>query len=94
MRLGKRVRVSGIEFVFTMTTATPRFAFVVPVGVNKKATARNRMKRLLREAVHHLLPEMRHGVDGVFFVRGKIPETEGEVEKIVKTIIMKIWSNT
>lgn len=42
--------------VSTPENLEPRFAFVVSSKVSKNATARNRTKRLLRQAVHELLP--------------------------------------
>lgn len=45
-------------FVTDTTSKEPRFAFVVSSKVSKNATNRNRTKRLLRQAVHELLPHI------------------------------------
>ena len=37
-----------------------RFAFIVSASVDKRATKRNRIKRVMREAVRGLLPRVGH----------------------------------
>lgn len=46
-----------------------RFAFVVPMTADKRAVARNRLKRLVRESVRLALPHLTTGWDGVLMVR-------------------------
>lgn len=90
MRRGRRVRMGSIECAYALTTMQSRFAFVVSVKADKRATARNRMKRMLREAVQHLFPTVRTGVDAVFVVRGTLPESTHEVEPLIREVFMKI----
>lgn len=57
-----------------------RFAFIVSKKIHKKATKRNRIKRLLREAVRSFLPKIKPGFDVVFLVK------KGILEKDFKTV--------
>lgn len=64
-----------------------RFGFSVSKKVGK-ATARNRAKRLLREAVSHRLGSILPGRDLVFIARAPLPtatltEVEAAVEKLL-----------
>ena len=61
-----------MQFVFLPNQAkTPRFAFVVSTQVDKRATKRNRIKRLMREAARHLLPQIRGSIDAILIARSK-----------------------
>lgn len=82
--------MGSIECAYALTSTSPRFAFVVSVKADKRATERNRMKRMLREAVQHLFPAVRTGVDAVFVVRGKLPEATHEVEPLIREVLTKI----
>lgn len=46
-----------------------RFAFIVPTKVDKRATVRNRIKRLLREQVRKFMPQLPIGRDVVIIAR-------------------------
>lgn len=72
MRTGKRINGDGISLIYRKrdgSADTSRFAFVVPVSVDKRAVGRNRLKRLVRESVRLALPTPAPGWDGVFMVR-------------------------
>jgi len=65
------------------------FAFVVSKKIDKRATRRNRIKRLLSEVVRNFLPEIKPGVEGVFLAKKEIlgksfSEVKTEAEKIFK----------
>ena len=49
-----------------------RFAFIVSNKIHKRATKRNRIKRLLRESVRSFLPITKPGFDGVFLAKKSI----------------------
>lgn len=88
LRKGKRVYREGLQLIIQKNHLnTPRLAVIVPVRLNKRATVRNRVKRLIREAVRKLLPTFPVGVDGVFMVRGRLPDRESEVEKTVQQLM-------
>lgn len=71
----KRTKVSDEPVV-------SRFAFLVPKKSAKRAVERNRIKRLLRESLQHLLPTLPFPIDAVMIVKGSIEEkTQMEVEK-------------
>ena len=61
-----------------------RFAVIVGSRVEKRATARNRIKRLVRESVRHLLPRLAKGWDCVLVARKNLnDQKQPEVEKVV-----------
>ncbi len=67
--------------------AKPRFAFIVSTKIDKRATVRNRMRRVLSESVRHLLPTIAP-IDGIFIAKknfADLPQTD--VEKIVSALL-------
>lgn len=63
-----------------------RFAFIISKKIHKKAIKRNRVRRLLVEAVRGILPKIKPGFDFVFLVKKtilekKLSEIKNEVEK-------------
>lgn len=76
--------------IYKKTQHSPRFACVVPIKTEKKAVMRNRIKRLLREAIRRILLDVSIQIDGVFMVRGRLPDAEADVETIVRNILTKI----
>ncbi len=69
------------------SVGTARLAFIVPVAFDRHATARNRMKRLLRESAHRLLPEL-PAVDVVVRVQAKMSDdTQQSTERTLREIL-------
>ena len=61
-----------------------RFAFIVSRKTAGKATARNKIKRRLREAVRKILPRMKAGFDVVVVVQKEIENKKfQEIEKLL-----------
>lgn len=56
-------------FVLNVKQGPARFGFVVGTRVSPLAVQRNRIKRILRAEVSRLLPQIRPGVWGAFWVR-------------------------
>lgn len=50
----------------------PRFGFIVSTKIHKKATKRNRARRLLTEAIRPLLSKINPGFDVVFLAKKAI----------------------
>ena len=73
LRHGKRIRCGIIDLVTAPTHGDSQFAFIVSSSVDKRATVRNRVKRVLRESVRLLLPSVRSGKRAVFIARAKLP---------------------
>jgi ribonuclease P protein component len=46
-----------------------RFGFVISNKISKRANVRNKIKRILREAVKASLPELKSGFDVIFLVK-------------------------
>ena len=75
----QRLRAEGKTWrhpFFTLSAApntlpTSRFGFIISRRVGN-AVVRNRVRRLLREAVRHALPRLKAGFDIVFIVRNEI----------------------
>ena len=89
MQRGRRLTSAELVLIYQENTIdTPRFAIVVPKRVDKRATARNRAKRLVREALRKLLPEM-PGADGVFVVRNKFTSLK-EAQRGIKGLALRI----
>lgn len=66
-----------------------RFSFIVSVNISKKSTKRNRIKRLLSEAVRSLLPSIKKGYDCVFLAKKNIIdksfwEIKNQIELVFK----------
>ncbi len=66
-----------------------RFAFVFPVKQEKRATRRNRGKRLFREATRQLSPFVKRGFDIIFIIKKEalgehFEDIKRETEKLLK----------
>jgi ribonuclease P protein component len=67
---GERVNTPLFQLILLKNNAkTSRFAIVVPAGLDKRTTVRNRNRRLVREAIQKLLSEIVSGWDVVVLVR-------------------------
>lgn len=82
------VMVSGPLFSLlaadSKTEKPPLFAFIVSKKIDKRATARNRVRRLLSEAVWEILPRVRPGAEGVFLTKKSI--IGRDLEEIKKNV--------
>jgi len=68
----------------------PRFALIVSKSVDKRATIRNRIKRLLSESVRHVLLQITQPVDGVIIASRQLVGLEqAEVEKRVIELLKR-----
>lgn len=66
-----------------------RFGFIISTRVDKRATKRNRAKRLLTEALYRLIPKLKPGFDGIFLAKRTIvnrglDEISQEMEAVFK----------
>lgn len=71
-----------------------RFGFIISTKIHKKATKRNRARRLLIEAVQNQLPQIKSGFDCVFLAKKSIigkelTEIKKETEKIFRLANLK-----
>jgi ribonuclease P protein component len=68
-----------------------KFGFVISRKIDKKATVRNRLKRLLCEAVGRLLPKIKSGYDVLFLAKRPLVRKDlGEIEKEVERMFRKV----
>lgn len=92
-RLGRRYQSPFFSLTVApqKQTAPPRFGFVVSTRIDKRAAVRNRIKRLLREAVHARLDSIPNGFDLVFATRPNIKgKSYEEVCSAVNQVLSKI----
>lgn len=62
---------------------SPRFAFIVSTKVDKRATVRNRIRRLMSESVRLHVSEAL-GIDGIFIgSKQLVGKTQQEVNELV-----------
>lgn len=90
MRNSQRFGAGALEgFVRKRTSVGgSRFAVVVSTRVDKRAVARNRMKRLVREALWKEVSTVsEHGIDGVIVVRRRIPDSQQEIDLLVAKLV-------
>lgn len=92
----ERVKKEGQKFqsrlfgvlIYQTNSGFTRFGFIISTKLSKRATRRNKVKRLLREAVRKFLPRIKPGLDIVFLGKREIlfkslEEITWEVEKIL-----------
>lgn len=68
-----------------------RFAFVISKKIDKRATVRNRTKRLIRSCIEEVLPQIKNGYDMLFILQKnalgkKRSEFCAEIEKLFKEL--------
>jgi len=68
-----------------------RFGFIVSTKISKKAVERNRVKRMLREAVLFILPQITKEYDILFLAsRSMLRLKQEEIKKEVRLSLNKI----
>ena len=87
LRAGTRIRGRHIDLVYQKHQMQSRFAVVVSAKVDKRAAKRNRMKRLIREAIQQILPLVKEHISGVFVVRSVLPDREDAVFPLVRDLL-------
>lgn len=87
MRRGTHIRSGVLEFVYKKAEASSHFACIISTKVEKLATRRNRMRRLVREAAQYMLPTLSKAIDGVIVIRGTLPDRQEEVSMIVRELL-------
>jgi len=79
---GRKIQGSAFGLLFRQTANHfSRFGFVFSTKLSKRATVRNRAKRLFREAVRKLLPRIKPGYD--FIILGKKEAIEKSYAEVV-----------
>ena len=69
---GKRLHTQELQIITLENNMNvSRFGFIVSTKIDKRATVRNRIKRILREKVRNLLPELQPGKDIIIVARNK-----------------------
>lgn len=62
-----------------------RVAIIISTKIDKRATRRNRMRRIIRESLRHIAPT---GAGGAFIVKQNFAQyRQKDVEQLVKTLL-------
>jgi ribonuclease P protein component len=75
---------------FKIPDSTSRFAVIVSKKTLKRAVDRNRVKRLVRESLRLLLPDIQPGFDAIFLPQvGIIDHKQPQVQQAVSSLLSK-----
>ena len=87
---GKRIHIPEFQIIVSPSHATiSRFAVIVGKNISKRAVERNRIKRLIRESIQHLLPQIVQSIDCVIIVKKNFSSTnQTEIELTIKKIFV------
>lgn len=88
---GRRIKKESLSISYVKNFLNlSRFAFVVPKSVDKRATARNAVKRRLREAVRVQLPQLAPGWDVVISVDSSIARKRSEsIADLIRSVFVE-----
>jgi ribonuclease P protein component len=105
LRFGKRVVRADVQLIYAQSDSgnldpakgetdvrksASRFAFIVSTKVDKRATHRNRIRRLLSESVRLRMDSIKPGVDGVFVAKKGLGDIGiKDAEKIIVELFFK-----
>ncbi|OGG29916.1 ribonuclease P protein component [Candidatus Gottesmanbacteria bacterium RIFCSPLOWO2_01_FULL_46_9] len=96
LRFGKRIPGELFQLIIAPNSSVDsgnlrsRFAFIVSTKVDKRATHRNRIRRLLSESVRLRMESIKPGYDCVFIAKKPFGDVGiGEVEKMVVEMLSK-----
>jgi ribonuclease P protein component len=72
----------------------PKFSVVAPLKISKKTTQRNRLKRLMREALRREIGNVKKGVQAIFIALPEIQDKDLEtihdlIDKLLKIAKIK-----
>jgi ribonuclease P protein component len=89
---GRTASVEGLQLRYRIRTEqAKRFAVVVPLSLSKKAVVRNRIKRLVREAVRATVLTLPAGIDAVVLVKRNMGWTGiEEMRESMKKLVSRI----
>ena len=86
MRFGKRMQMDTLSLIYARNAISAvRFTFVVSTKIDKRATRRNRMRRLMSESVRLHLHVITPGCDAVFVAKkglAGLSQTEVEAQVV------------
>jgi ribonuclease P protein component len=89
MRTGKRTTGNGIVIISLKNeTNVSRFAFIVSTKIDKRATVRNRIRRVMSESVRLILSSITKSIDYVVIARRDLTGLDQkEVGKRIENVL-------
>lgn len=90
IKTGKRVHSEFASVIFLPTEESLQFAVIIPKKVAKLAVSRNRVKRLMTEALHKNMPAIKPGHEIIFLIKKVLKEWKLEdVQPLVLDLLQK-----
>jgi len=91
LKHGVRVAGNGIVLITQNNEKdVSRFTFIVSTKIDKRATVRNRVRRLMSESIRLLLPVMTKHIDCIMIARRELVGlSQKEVGKIVTEVLKR-----
>lgn len=89
LRNGTRVSLGSLQLCYKLSEEICRFGVLVPKRIDKRATARNRQRRLIAESLRLLEPCIKP-VDGVFLLTRPLPvDSIAQVKPLIEALLKK-----
>lgn len=90
-RYGRDIRIRGARIRWAYARhRTTRVGVVISKKVEKRATRRNRIRRVIREGLRPLLPRLRSGVDMVISVSEPIDVSSTEMRNELEHVLTQV----
>jgi len=89
-RRGIRLHTDYFDVRYVAHIDITRIGIVIPKSADKRATKRNRMKRVLSEQIRHVLKQFDPHIDAVFVVRKPFVQDATEINEAIVTLFHSI----
>ena len=90
LRRGIRLHTDHVDIRYVHHTDSTRIGFVISKSVDKRATRRNRVKRVLSEQIRLILLKNEPHIDAIFLIRKPFPEDEHLVRDLITPLFLSM----